>query len=901
MKKYCLSLLLSVALLFAQAQDGANKAPQTGGDTQASSAATSETNKSESAEASSQNSETPSRGGAADSESLSDSKSGSPTAKAGEVLADTTLPKGAKPAPENPNTARVNNSAKDDLQGPFFFVEETPMQILQTLEALMDKPILVTQKNLPNIKLTFVTKRKMSREDAITALKTFLSVNGIAVFANDDKFLRAAPTVGISTQGCPFLTGDILKMPPSQDFYTHLFELEYVEPWPFIEQITTFMSRDGVSSYNLLSRSNCVLMTDTLTNLQKMERIRRRIDVPVGMREEIVFIPLQNISASDAKEKLLGLQKNVFAKYFGNTAIEVDSRANQLIIATRKENLETIRKFVEGIDVESSASLKSEVFYIRHCKPWEVENVLMRIIQHQRNQAWSNRWFRQQAIRDSIYAAQVRAHGQREVSVDAARVSTDGSATSDIEFSSYLQVVSHEKSSSIVVYGTENDLRQVAAIIKKLDIAIEQVKIDVIITEVTLSDAQVSGLSSFGIGYNIPGSTSFNKNGFDFGKANQVSVVGSSGAIPGATDKNSAFSLGVNEGALQAVFDVARENSNVKVLSSPTIVTTHSLLAEVNISDQYLIVKASTTSLTNTDNVRTEIDKQDVGIKLEVTPFVGNDGMIQMDIRQSVDSVARYMEIDGTQQPIISKRYARSTLSAKDGEIIVLAGLQHTEVNDTEGSVWLLGDLPLIGRLFQPDSSLTKRRELIIFIRPTVVKSMSAEAAAGTDRIKDSYVEKEVQNFLKKGRFYDEKQLNANFDEFEKNRFYNKLVNDPAGLVTGERRIVENSTSDIANKELEARRAKAECGAQSADEPGDAAEGEASDESLKEPQNSAQPLEASQISAPLGDNSQAAGGLSEKAKTSGGSSDMGDGEQNSNDEGKPDISGAEAASKGVEK
>lgn len=900
MKKYCLSLLLLAALAFAQAKDGANTAPQTGGDAQASAAADSKVADPKDAAASPKSSESSAQGGA-DNSADGDSKAESGAAKAAESAPDTTLPKGAKPAPENPNTARVNNSGEGDLQGPFFFVEETPMQILQTLEALMGKPILVTQKNLPNIKLTFVTKRKMSREDAITALKTFLSVNGIAVFANDDKFVRAAPSVGISSQGCPFVTGNILDMPPSQDFYTHLFELEYIEPWPFIEQITTFMSRDGVSSYNLLPRSNCVLMTDTLANLQKMERVRQRVDVPVSMREEIIFIPLQNISASDAKEKLLGLQKNVFAKYFGNTAIEVDSRANQLIIATRKENLETIRKFVEGIDVESSASLKSEVFYIRHCKPWEVENVLMRIIQHQRNQAWSNRWFRQQAIRDSIYAAQVRAHGQREVSVDAARVSTDGSATSDIEFSSYLQVVSHEKSSSIVVYGTENDLRQVAAIIKKLDIAIEQVKIDVIITEVTLSDAQVSGLSSFGIGYNIPGSTSFNKNGFDFGKANQISVVGSSGALPGATDKNSAFSLGVNEGALQAVFDVARENSNVKVLSSPTIVTTHSLLAEVNISDQYLIVKASTTSLTNTDNVRTEIDKQDVGIRLEVTPFVGNDGMIQMDIRQSVDSVARYMEIDGTQQPIISKRYARSTLSAKDGEIIVLAGLQHTEVNDTEGSVWLLGDLPLIGRLFQPDSSLTKRRELIIFIRPTVVKSMSAEATAGTDRIRDSYVEKEVQNFLKKGRFYDEKQLNANFEEFEKNRFYNKLVNDPAGLVTGERRIVENSTSDIANKDIEARRAKAEGGAQSAAELGGETEGAASDESPEKPQTSAQPSEASQISGRFEGKSQAAGGLSEKAKISGASSETVGDSQNSDDASKGDISSGETALKEVEK
>ena len=171
----------------------------------------------------------------------------------------------------------------------------------------------------------------------------------------------------------------------------------------------------------------------------------------------------------------------------------------------------------------------------------------------------------------------------------------------------------------------------------------------------------------------------------------------------------------------------------------------------------------------------------------------------------------------------------------------------------------------------------------------------------GTDRIRDSYVEKEVQNFLKKGRFYDEKQLNANFEEFEKNRFYNKLVNDPAGLVTGERRIVENSTSDIANKDIEARRAKAEGAAQGSAELGGKTEGGAPGESLKEPQNSAQPSEASQISGRFEGKSQAEGGLSEKAKISGGPSAAGGDLQNSGDEGKGDISGGESALKEVEK
>ena len=163
-------------------------------------------------------------------------------------------------------------------------------------------------------------------------------------------------------------------------------------------------------------------------------------------------------------------------------------------------------------------------------------------------------------------------------------------------------------------------------------------------------------------------------------------------------------------------------------------------------------------------------------------------------MKQNVDSIARYVEIDGNNQPVVSTRYAKSYVSAKNGEVIVLAGLQHTESTNIDGGVWLLSDIPLIGEFFKPKSDSISRRELIIFIRPTIIKSVGAENAIAMANIKNSSVENELTSYLKDGRFYSNEEVRANFEEFEKNRPYNRLFRAPLTLITGEKRLVEGSS-----------------------------------------------------------------------------------------------------------
>lgn len=178
------------------------------------------------------------------------------------------------------------------------------------------------------------------------------------------------------------------------------------------------------------------------------------------------------------------------------------------------------------------------------------------------------------------------------------------------------------------------------------------------------------------------------------------------------------------------------------------------------------------TSITTT---RSSVSYKDIGIKLIVTPLVGANGSIQLKIDQSVDSISGYTTIDNNQQPIISKRRATSFVSAKSNEIITLAGLQQVDTTEIDGGVWLLGDIPILGELFRPSKNEYKRRELIIFIRPAIVKSLPSDETVKLPEVENSPAANEIKTFYERKKFYPNGELEEKSSNFEKNRIQNRL------------------------------------------------------------------------------------------------------------------------------
>ena len=163
-------------------------------------------------------------------------------------------------------------------------------------------------------------------------------------------------------------------------------------------------------------------------------------------------------------------------------------------------------------------------------------------------------------------------------------------------------------------------------------------------------------------------------------------------------------------------------DSDTRVLSAPRIVVSHNEEGIINVSSSRPIITGSTTSgVSSTLNTRSSVEYRDIGIKLKVTPLIGADGTVQMVIEQTVENVTGNITIDNNTQPIIGVREATSTISVKNREIIVLGGLQENSNSDSNNYFPIFGRLPILSSIFGKSTDDYERKEIIIFIRPTVL------------------------------------------------------------------------------------------------------------------------------------------------------------------------------------
>ncbi len=694
--------------------------------------------------------------------------------------------------PPTANDASQKLKLNDDLQGPFYLVDESPIQVIKILESLSGQ-IALQSPQLPDVKINFATTGKLTRSEAILAFKSLLAVNGIAITPMGEKFFKAAPSIGVNTQAPSFLFGKASEKEPSQYFYSKLYELQYMDIETFKDTLMSFISPNGIANISIFPRSNAFLLTDTLVNHQRIEMLLEKLDVESDIREEIEFFMLKNMSSEDLKRRITTLQSDLLKKYFDKTTIESDERTNQIIVVTRKGNMKYIAAIINKLDIDADPLTKSEVFYIKHGEAKDVASVLNQIVKGQQSAVKAAQTAKTNAAAQANRTNRI-INARNANRPNTTRLPTNLTADQSgaaLQFSEYITIVADERSNSIVCYGTPTDLKQIGNIIAQVDVVLAQVKIDVIISEVTLTDKQVSGLSTFGLSYSTLKTD--DKKGW---KGNTQTYSLTDGDVP-------AFTLAMDEYGFESVFNVAQQNNLVKILSAPSVVTTHNKEASVTVSQQYPLITGSTTySAAVTPTTSSTIDWRDIGIELTVTPLIGENGVIQMEIKQTVSTVVDHTTIDANTQPIIGKREAESFVSANSGDTIVLAGLQQTNISDTNGAVWLLSDIPLIGDIFKPERDSTERTELIFFIRPTLIKSAPYSKVLADENMHANRAYKEINNYFTTGKFHDIN--NDKSGKFETSAFMRTITprkrdNAIENTNAAEKKEVEKDAADSAN------------------------------------------------------------------------------------------------------
>ena len=281
-----------------------------------------------------------------------------------------TLP--IEPLVENPN----------ELIDLIVLTDETAIQVIDLLEKLTDK-IILRRQDLPPTKINFNSRGPIKKSEAILALESLLSLNGVMLTDMGGRFLKAVPSVNPSTQVPKLIQGSTQYLPSSQQIYAKLFKLDYL----IADQTTTNLITPFLSpNHNLtvFPKANALLITDALINLQRVENIIKENDQPEKIREIVEFIKLKFVQA-DMEGQLRSLIENSLKSYLqGNTNITVDERTNQLILVTHPANLAIIQSVIENIDIDAAPLTSSEVFPLKQAKADEVVKIIDEIITGQR-------------------------------------------------------------------------------------------------------------------------------------------------------------------------------------------------------------------------------------------------------------------------------------------------------------------------------------------------------------------------------------------------------------------------------------------------------------------------------------------------------------------------------------
>jgi len=625
-------------------------------------------------------------------------------------------------------------SQPDELVGPIKLPDADIDTVLGLLEIYTGRSILRPQQ-LPTATYRLVIDKKIPKSEAVLALETVLALNQIGVAPLGDKFLKVVALSQVKTEAPEMITGSALDLPPSGRIATKVFQLRFLRVNEFVPQIQPLMSPGVANGIVPLDKANAAMITDTVTNLQRVEQLLQQIDQPTMAGLTPKFYTLQNgAKASDVVAKLRAMFQGPLQNQLGSSiSYSADDRTNQIILLADERQIPLFDELIAKLDVKAEPNTRNEVIYLKHASAKDVAPLLSSLVSGQTKAAAAG-------------SNSPRPNTPLPAPAPAAPAAEAAVATlaETNEFSSLVTIIADERSNSVVVSGTVDDIRLIRGLVDKIDILLAQVRIEVVIAEVTLSDTDSSGIGALKL--NVATDTP------DTGghRGTHITQIPSAG-FAGWNVTNAI----INPLSFQAELASLGQRSNVKVLNANTIVTTHNKEAEFVVSQQLPIITNRTqapTSTTVTTDVNpfattSSVTYKDVGIDVKVTPLIGDDGSIQLKIDQKVDDVVRTVIIDQVEQPIIGHRQATSFINVSDGQMVVLGGLQTTKNTRSRNKLGFLFEIPVLSHLLGGRNNSQERTELLLFVRPHVIP-VDAGTADTTSTINSLSNKEQINQYL---------------------------------------------------------------------------------------------------------------------------------------------------------
>jgi general secretion pathway protein D len=463
-----------------------------------------------------------------------------------------------------------------------------------------------------------------------------------------------------------------------------------------------------------ISSANAIIISDRTANIERIEDLLRQLDQK-GQNDYSV-LNLQHAWVMDTAEVLRSAVDRGQAKGASGTQVIAYGRTNRLILLGPPAARAKLVALAQSLDTPTSRSANTRVIRLRHGDAKSLAETL------------------------------------GEIS-EKLKPETGGETTGKPQT---VLIRADESLNALVLLAEPDVVATLEDIVRQLDVPRAQVMVEAAIVEVSgdISDAlgvqwAVDARGSTG----GLGGTNFSGTGLSIGRVLQAIQDNKNSA-----DNNTLANLpdgaiiGLGTDSFGVLITALSANSKSNLLSTPSLLTLDHQKAEILAGQNVPFQTGSfTTSASGADNPFTTIERQDIGVTLKVTPHINDGASLRLEIEQEISSIAPTSQGVNAVDLITNKRSIKSTILAENGQVIVLGGLIQDDVTQADSKVPLLGDIPFIGRLFRSTKETRIKRNLMVFLRPTVIRDAAGMAALSGKKYSDIRVLGDIRENYRPG------------------------------------------------------------------------------------------------------------------------------------------------------
>jgi general secretion pathway protein D len=575
--------------------------------------------------------------------------------------------------------------------------------------------------------VTIISPEPVTVEQAYAVFQSVLNTRGLTTI-DDGVVARVVPLKEARNSGGPIIGRD----PGATGYATRLIPLEHVGVAEAAEALQALVSRDG--SLIPYAATNTLIASDTIVNLNRIAAVVTAIDTP-RHEQSVEVIPLQHANADTMAEQVTTiLQEETFSPRAGTakekgapaeaksarTGVRVvpDSRTNSLIAMGTEMELKHVRELVAGLDNPlRPGDARLHVYHARYADALQLAEVVGTMVGG-----------RQQRLAQAPSAK----GGKEEGPARPLAAPTAGTAPG---FEEEVVISADASTNSVLVNASAQDYGTIEALLVGLDVERPQVFVECIIAEVALNKSEQLGFE-WQVGGQVGNATLLSRSNLASLGAAFVNPASLGGLIlAAASDETIQLPDGTEIPAQAALFTALANDQDIEILSAPTLLTLDNQKAEILVGENVPFITGQGVDLASVQNVFTTVEREDVGIKLTVTPQVAEGDVVVLDVEQEVSRVIEQEILDANAVgPTTSKRSASTVVSVADGRTAVIGGLISNAVTARQSKVPLLGDIPFLGRLFRADGVKDEKVNLIIFLTPHVIRSRTDLAGVSSQR-----------------------------------------------------------------------------------------------------------------------------------------------------------------------